>query len=182
MHPIVSRAGRAEGFFVETVVIAAISAALSLSALAISVFLARRQSDLQAVLAILARRSTDLKMRVAAIEEARRTEEMGARRRARVTARFDTSFQVLHLINHGPAAAREVSVEVRPVGEGEPIALDLGDLPVDLRPGQQLLLDSKHGSQDATGTITATVRWTDDAGAQDELFVLNTRYSGEPHA
>jgi hypothetical protein len=182
MHPIVSRAGRAEGFFVETVVIAAISAALSLSALGISVFLARRQGDLQAVLAILARRQTDLTMRVAAIEEARRTEEMGAKRRARVTARFDTSFQVLYLINHGPAAAREVSVEVRPVGEGEPIALDLGDLPVDLRPGQQLLLDSKHGSEDAAGTITATVCWTDDAGAQDELFVLNTRYSGGPAA
>jgi hypothetical protein len=182
MHPIVSRADRAEGLFVEIVVIAAISAALSLSALGISVILARRHSDLQAVLAVLARRQSDLKLRVAAIEEARRTEEMGASRRARVTARFDTSFQVLYLINHGPAAARDLSVEVRPVGEGEPIALDLGNLPVDLGPGQQVLLDSNHGSQDAAGTISATVRWIDDAGAQDELFILNTRYSGGPAA
>jgi hypothetical protein len=167
---------------VEIVVIAAISAALSLSALGISVFLARRQSDLQAALSILARRQTDLTVRVAAIEEARRTEEMGARRRARVTARFDASFQVLTLTNHGPATARDVSVEVRPVDGVEPIALDLGGLPVDLRPGQQVFLDAKPGSQDAGATITATVRWTDDAGAQDELFVLNTRYSGGPAA
>jgi hypothetical protein len=163
---------------VEIVVIAAISAALSLSALGMAVFLAWRQSDLQAILAILARRQTDLTVRVAAIEEARRTEEMEARRRARVTARFDASFQVLALTNHGPAAARDVSVEVRPVGGGEPVALDLEGLPVDLHSDQRVFLDTKPGSQDAAGTITATVRWTDDAGVQDELFVLNTRYSG----
>jgi hypothetical protein len=182
MHPVVSRAGRAEGSFVEIVVIAAVSAALSLSALVVAVILVWRHSDLQAVLAILARRQTDLKVRVAAIEEARRAEEMGARRRARVTARFDISFQVLYLSNHGPAAARDVTVEVRPIGDGEPIALDLRDLPVDLRPGQQLFLDTNHASPDATNTITATVRWTDDTGAQDETFVLNTKYSGGPAA
>jgi hypothetical protein len=107
---------------------------------------------------------------------------MRARRRARVTARFDVSFQVLDLINHGPAAARAVAVEVRPIGDGEPIALDLRDLPVDLRPDQQLFLDANHASPDAANTITATVRWTDDVGAQDETFVLNSKYSGGPVA
>jgi hypothetical protein len=159
---------------VEIVVTAAVSAALSLAALGISVVLARRQSDLQATLAVLARRQSDLRVRVAAIEEARRAEETRARGRARVSATFDTSFQVLHLVNHGPAAAREVSVEVKPVGDGAPVALDLRDLPVDLRPGQQLFLDSRHGSEGAANAITATVRWTDDAGAQDATFVLAT--------
>ena len=153
-----------------------IGAALSLAALVVSVVLAWRQTEVQALLEILARRQTDLQARVAAIEEARRAEEAEARRRARVTARFDVSFRVLCLTNDGPAAARGVSVEVRPIGDGEPPALDLRDLPVDLRPGQQLFLDAQPGSPDRAASMLATVRWADDTGTRDETFLLNTRF------
>lgn len=180
MDRVVSPAGRAEGSFVKIVVVAAISAALSLAALVVSVILAWRQTDLQTDLQLLsvtlARRQTELQTRVAAIEEARRAEEMKARGRARVTARYDPSFLVLCLTNDGPAAARGVTVEVRPIGDGEPPALDLRDLPMDLRPGQQLFLDAQHASPDRATSIMATVRWTDDTGAQDETFVLNTQF------
>jgi len=175
MDRVVSPAGRAEGSFVKIVVVAAISAALSLTALVVSVILAWRQTDLQALSVILGRRQTDIQARIAAIEEARRAEEVKARGRARMTVRFDLSFQVLCLTNDGPATARGVTVEVRPIGGGEPPALDLRELPMDLRPGQQLFLDAEQASPDRATSMMATVRWTDDTGAQDENFVLNTR-------
>jgi hypothetical protein len=161
---------------VEIVAIAAISAVLSLAALVVSVILAWRHSDLHAVSVILARRLSDLQARVAAIEEARRAEEVKITKRARVSARFDPSFFVLYLTNDGPSAARGVTLEVRPIGDGEPPAIDLQRLPTDLRPGQQLFLDAQHPSQDCAATITATVHWTDDTGAQDETFLLNTEF------
>ena len=125
---------------------------------------------------LLARRQADLQDRVAALEEARRVELAEAGRRARVTARFDRSFRVLHLVNDGPAAARGVTVELRPIGGGRPPALDPGGLPVDPRPGQQLFLDAEQPSPDGAAAMTATVRWTDDSGAWDETFVLSTRF------
>jgi len=175
---------------VEIVVVAATGAALALAALAVSVLLARRQADLEAAEEVLARRQADLQARVAALEdrfvdlqarvaaleEARRAEALEAGRRARVTARFDRSFRVLHLVNDGPAPAREVSVELRPIGGGRPPALDLGGLPVDLRPGQQLFLDAEQPSPDGVAAMTATVRWTDGSGPRDETFVLSTRF------
>ena len=128
-----------------------------------------------AALAVLARRQGDLQARVAAAEAARRADEAEAGRRARVTARFDPSFGVLQLANDGPAPARGVTVEVRPIGDGPAPALDLTGLPVDLRPGQRLLLDSRHRSPDGAAGMTATVRWTDGTGVRDETFVLTTR-------
>jgi hypothetical protein len=170
----VSRLAEPEGPSVEIVVVAATSAALSLAALAVSVLLARRQGDLEAVEEVLASRQADLQARVAAIEGARRAEEAG--RRARVTARFDRSFRVLHLTNGGPAAARGVTVELRPAGGGQPPGLDLGDLPADLCPGQELFLDAEAPAPDGAAVMTATVRWTDDRGTQDETFLLSTRF------
>jgi hypothetical protein len=175
---------------VEIVVVAATGAALALAALAVSVLLARRQADLEAAEEVLGRRQADLQVRVAtledrfvglqervaALEEARRAEALEAGRRARVTARFDRSFRVLHLVNDGPAPAREVTVELRPIGGGRPPALDLGGLPVDLRPGQQLFLDAEQPSPDGAAAMTATVRWTDGSGPRDETFVLSTRF------
>jgi hypothetical protein len=155
--------------------IGAIGAALSLGALVISVILAWRQADVQAVLVVLARRQADIQARVAAIEEARQAKEAEARRQAQMTATFDVSFRVLMLTNGGPAVARGVTVEVRPIGDGEPPALDLRDLPADLRPGQQLFLDARPASPDCAASMMASVRWTDDAGAQAETFILNTR-------
>jgi hypothetical protein len=175
---------------VEIVVVAATGAALALAALAVSVLLARRQADLEAAEEVLGRRQADLQVRVAtledrfvglqervaALEEARRAEALEAGRRARVTARFDRSFRVPHLVNDGPAPAREVTVELRPIGGGRPPALDLGGLPVDLRPGQQLFLDAEQPSPDGAAAMTATVRWTDGSGPRDETFVLSTRF------
>jgi hypothetical protein len=175
---------------VEIVVVAATGAALALAALAVSVLLARRQADLEAAEEVLGRRQADLQVRVAtledrfvglqervaALEEARRAEALEAGRRARVTARFDRSFRVLHLVNDGPAPAREVTVELRPIGGGRPPALDLGGLPVDLRPGQQLFLDAEQPSPDGAAAMTATVHWTDGSGPRDETFVLSTRF------
>jgi len=168
---------------VEIVVVAATGAALALAALAVSVLLIRRQADLEAVEEVLARRQAALQDRVvalqdrlAALEAARRAEAAEAGRRARVTARFDRSFRVLHLINDGPAAARGVTVELRPIGGGRPPALDLRGLPADLRPGQRLFLDAEQPSLDGAPSMTATVRWTDDTGAQDETFVLPTQF------
>jgi hypothetical protein len=161
---------------VEIVVVAATGAALALAALAVSVLLIRRQADLEAVEEVLARRQADLQDRVAALEAARRAEAAEAGRRARVTARFDRSFRVLHLINDGPAAARGVTVELWPIGGGRPPALDLRGLSVDLRPGQRLFLDAEQPSLDGAPSMTATVRWTDDTGAQDETFVLPTQF------
>jgi hypothetical protein len=168
---------------VEIVVVAATGAALALAALAVSVLLIRRQADLEAVEEVLARRQADLQDRVvalqdrvAALEAVRRAEAAEAGRRARVTARFDRSFRVLHLINDGPAAARGVTVELWPIGGGRPPALDLRGLPADLRPGQRLFLDAEQPSLDGAPSMTATVRWTDDTGAQDETFVLPTQF------
>jgi hypothetical protein len=175
---------------VEIVVVAATGAALALAALAVSVLLARRQADLEAAEEVLGRRQADLQVRVAALEdrfvglrervaaleEARRAEALEAGRRARVTARFDRSFRVLHLVNDGPAPAREVTVELRPIGGGRPPALDLGGLPVDLRPGQQLFLDAEQPSPAGAAAMTATVRWTDGSSPRDETFVLSTRF------
>ena len=167
----------------EIVVVAATGAALALAALAVSVLLIRRQADLEAVEEVLARRQAALQDRVvalqdrlAALEAARRAEAAEAGRRARVTARFDRSFRVLHLINDGPAAARGVTVELWPIGGGRPPALDLRGLPADLRPGQRLFLDAEQPSLDGAPSMTATVRWTDDTGAQDETFVLPTQF------
>jgi hypothetical protein len=175
---------------VEIVVVAATGAALALAALAVSVLLIRRQADLEAVEEVLARRQADLQDRVVALQDraadlqdrvadleaARRDEAAEAGRRAHVTARFDRSFRVLHLINDGPAAARGVTVELRPIGGGRPPALDLRGLPADLRPGQRLFLDAEQPSLDGAPSMTATVRWTDDTGAQDETFVLPTQF------
>jgi hypothetical protein len=196
---------------VEIVVVAATSAALALAALAVSVLLARRQADLEAVQEVLGRRQADLQDRVvaledrsaglqdrvaaleesreaepaeaglqdrvAALEEARRAEQAEAGRRARVTARFDRSFRVLHLVNDGPAAARGVTVELRPIGGGQPLTLDLGALPADLQPGQRLFLDAKQPSPpDSVASMTVTVRWTDDTGARDETFLFSTQF------
>jgi hypothetical protein len=173
---VVSPACQVEGCFVEVVVVAAISGALSLVALVAAVIIARRQTDLEAVSAILAKRQIEVQARVASIEEARRADEAAARGLARVTARFDVSFGVLCLTNEGPAVAREVTVELRAIGDGEPLGLDLRDLPVDLRPSQQLFLDAQHASPQWAATTVAMVRWTDDTGANDETFVLLTRF------
>lgn len=147
------------------VVVAAISMVIALVALVVSWRVARRQTAIQE--------------RVAAIEEARRVEEVEARTRARVTvdvvheqrdARRRDSRLVLH--NEGPALARDVEVEVEE-GPQVPSVIGLEALPVDLQPGQQRRFIVAVGVKDAT-TFRVSVRWTDEAGGHEEPFTLST--------
>jgi hypothetical protein len=122
------------------VVVAVISAVIAVLALAISTEVHLRQTAIQE--------------RVAAIEEARRTEEVEARGRAWVTASVArsgrtepiigtgtaaiVSWQVwLVLRNDGPALAR--GVELTDEGPQAPRVMGLEILPVDLQPAQQMV-------------------------------------------
>jgi hypothetical protein len=155
------------------VVVAAISAAIALAALVVSIVVARRQTAIQE--------------RLAAIEEARRAEEVEARGRARVTASLARDEPqgvmvragqlapkpvplrlVLH--NDGPALARSVQLAVEQ-GPGVPQVLGLEALPVDLQPGQSMLFIVTVSLR-STPTMRVTVRWTDEAGDHEEPFTL----------
>jgi hypothetical protein len=147
-------------------VIDVIAVGIALAALVISWRVARRQTVIQE------------------IEEARRAEELEARRRARVTASMSRSERgeirlggsrtvvqpsqtrlVVH--NGGPALARGVEVDVE---EGpQPILLEV--LPVDLQPGQPMTFPVPVALGDAP-TMRVTVRWTDEAGPHEEPFTL----------
>jgi hypothetical protein len=151
--------------------IAAISAALSLAAIVVSIVVARRQTA-------IARQQTAIQARLAAIEEARRTEEVEARGRAWVTASFqpnpgqEASFV---LVNEGPAVARWVTVQVDGIDKDVlPTILGLYDvLPLTLQPGQRMPFVAASHFQQAEA-IRATIRWKDDAGQHEESFILRT--------
>jgi hypothetical protein len=144
--------------------IAAISVALSLAAIVVSIVVARQQTAIQA--------------RLAAIEEARRVEEVEARGRAWVTASFEPhpgqepSFV---LVNEGPATARFVMVQVVGIDKDVlPTILGLYDvLPLTLQPGQRMPFVAASHFQQAEA-IRATIRWADDAGEHEESFILRT--------
>jgi hypothetical protein len=146
-------------------VVDAISVGIALGALVVSIVVARRQTGIQE--------------RLAAIEEARRAEEVEARTQARVTAslvheqldarRRDTRL-VLH--NEGPARARNVEAELEE-GPQIPSVIGLDALPVDLQPGQQMRFTVAAAMGDAM-TFRVTVRWTDEAGDHEEPFTLST--------
>lgn len=143
------------------VIVAAISAAIALAALVVSIKVARRQTAIQE--------------RLTAIEEARRAEEVEARARARVTASFLRADSQLVLHNEGAALARDVTAEVASQ-DGAEVAEVYGldeTLPADLQPGQRMpfrvMLDLGMGA-----TMRVTVRWTDEAGSHEEPFTLPT--------
>jgi hypothetical protein len=157
--------------FVE-VVVAAITAAIALAALVVSFVVARRQTAVQE--------------RLAAIEEARRAEEVEARTRTRVTASIVhadpgppmsitagpplDSWLVLY--NEGPALARSIEAEVASL-DGKPVPQIFGieALPVDLQPGQHLTFRIPMALEDAV-MVRVMVRWTDGAGDHAEPFAL----------
>jgi hypothetical protein len=159
--------------FVE-VVVAAVTAGIALLALVVSIIVAQRQTAIQE--------------RLAAVEEARRAEEVEARTRARVTAsimRVETpplirtvasspapiSWPVLLVLrNEGPALARDVQVQVEEAPH-VPTVNGLEVLPVDLQPGQPMTFHMPVAMGDAA-TIRVTVRWTDGAGGHEEPFTL----------
>lgn len=137
-------------------VVAAISAAISLVALVISIVVAKRQTGIQE--------------RLAAIEEARRAEEVAARGRARVTASMRPDFLTLH--NEGPALARGVGAEIVSLDEDPlPFIDGIEALPVDLQPGQPITFAVSHAAGDAN-TLRVTVRWADESGDHEEPYTL----------
>ena len=141
------------------VAVAAISTAIALVALVVSIVVARRQTAIQA--------------RLAAIEEARRAEEVEARTRARVMAsvaqeerdRGRKEWLVLH--NEGPALASGVQVDLQ---EGPVIGLEA--LPVDLQPGQSTRFPVLFGLGEVP-ILRITVRWADETGDHAEPYTLH---------
>jgi hypothetical protein len=118
-----------------------------------------------------------LQSRVAAIEEARRREEVEARQRAHVTVGITRASNLrgdLVLANEGPAVARSVTIEISSASEAKPPqVLGLERLPVHLQPGQPMSFDLL-GSLAEAGPINALVRWVDDAGPHEATFTLRT--------
>jgi hypothetical protein len=140
-------------------VLAAISAVISLVALFVSWRVARRQTGIQE--------------RLAAIEEARRAEEVKARTLARVTASLVyLDEHLLILRNEGQALARGVQVEPEQGPEHSPI-IGLEALPVDLQPGQRMTFRVALVLGDEP-MLRITVRWTDEAGEHAEPYSLST--------
>jgi hypothetical protein len=144
--------------------IAAISMVISLVALVMSIRTDRRQTAIQEQLA--------------AIEKARRAEEVEARAQARVTASLvhqqrDARHQQTRLIlrNEGPALARNVEAELVE-GPQIPSVIGLEALPADLQPGQEMPFIVAIGLRDAA-MFRITVRWTDGAGGHEERYTLS---------
>jgi hypothetical protein len=146
-------------------VVDAIVAVIALAALVVSIVVAKRQTAIQE--------------RVAAIEEARRAEEVEAQTRARVTASLvhqqrDARHQQTRLVlhNEGPALARNVEAELEE-GPRIPSVIGLEALPVDLQPSQAIPFLVPLAMGDAT-MFRVTVRWTDEAGGHEERYTLST--------
>jgi hypothetical protein len=142
------------------VVVNAITAAIALVALVVSFRVARRQTAIQE--------------RMAAIGEARRAEEVEARRLAQVTASFQPrgpdSQLVVH--NQGPATARDVEVEVEE-GPGVPPVFSLEGLPNDLQPDQPMTFQVPMSMGEAA-PLRVTVRWHDGAGGHEQAHTFQT--------
>jgi hypothetical protein len=146
-----------EGVFVE-VAVQFITALIALAALVVSSMVARRQTAIQE--------------RLAAIEEARRAEELEARTVARVTVSMGRPLDP-HLVlrNHGPAVAHGVELEV-PEGPHIPLVRGVTEaLPADLLPDQELAF-AVPVDLATTRVFRVTVRWTDGAGEHEEQVVL----------
>jgi hypothetical protein len=146
------------------VVVAGISALIALVALVVSVVVARRQTAIQE--------------RVAAIEEARRAEEVAARTRAQVTARISRGDPDPELVlrNEGPALARGVEALVGCFswGPSSPPVIGLDVLPVDFQPGQDMRFPIPVALGDSV-MLRVLVRWTDGAGEHEQPFALKTQ-------
>lgn len=157
--------------------VAAIAAAIAFAALVVSIVVAIKQAR-------IATEQTAIQKRLAAVEEARRAEEVEARTRARVTVtivRVDDRPAVsvisypsppgwLILYNEGPVLARSVEL-VPEQGPGVPPIVGIEALPVDLQPGQQMTFQVPVTPETAA-MLRVTVRWADGAGGHVEPFTL----------
>jgi hypothetical protein len=126
---------------------------------------------------IVATRQTAIQERVAAIEEARRAEEVAARTRAQVTARIlhGEPDPELVLRNEGPALARGVDAHVGyfDVDNVFPPVIGLDLLPADFQPGQEMRFSIPMALGDPV-MLRVLVRWTDGAGEHEEPFALKS--------
>ncbi len=142
---------------------------IALIALFFTYKVSRRQTD-------LAQQQTDVQARLTAIEEARRADEVDARRRARVVPAFrrpEPNRLRFVLTNTGLAPAREVRCNLEALDGRQLPVMRLEDLPVELRPGQPMEFAASAGLGMST-LLRAVVTWVDDAGEQEESFTLNT--------
>jgi hypothetical protein len=124
-----------------------------------------------------------IQVRMAAIEQARRDEEVAARREADVTAYFDSTVKSTGkmgrnfvLRNQGLAPAEEVSFEMVPVGDGEEpfLILSEGDLQLPMVDvGGAYGWPAEYSSGTAP-SIDVTVRWKDGAGLKKKTVRLST--------
>jgi hypothetical protein len=148
---------------------AAASAIIALLALGVSIAVAVNQAR-------IAREQTAIQKRLAAIEEARRAEEVAARSQARVTASvFRGSY--LTLRNEGSAIARKVQAEITSL-DGDPVPTFDGieALPVDLQPAQPIHFEILQTMGDAY-MVRVIVRWTDESGGHEEPYTLRLGYA-----
>jgi hypothetical protein len=129
---------------------------------------------------VVARRQTRIQERLAAIEEARRAEEVAARGRAWVTASLrrdqrDARGRDLRLVlrNEGPAFAGHVWFTAEK-GPGVPEVQGTETLPLDLQPGQEVMFPVSPllGSR---AVLQVVVGWTDEDGEleHEERYTLH---------
>jgi hypothetical protein len=126
-------------------------------------------------------RQDKTRRQLAAIEEARRTEEVAARLEAHVTAQIETepatnrgsSKSLLVLINNGPAVAREVDFETPEPDHGDaPHLMREGMVfPVDLDPGQRYPIHAIFMYQ-GSPTFPVTLTWVDGRSPQTKTLTL----------
>jgi hypothetical protein len=151
------------------------SAVIALLALGVSGWFARKQAKMSREQTRIAEEQIAIQRRLAAIEEARRADEVEARGRARVTAtirRANLAEPTLVLHNEGAALARSVDAEITSL-DGDPLPMFDGieSLPVDLQPGQPIVFTIFRASGDAN-TVGVSLRWADEAGDHQESWTL----------
>jgi hypothetical protein len=124
---------------------------------------------------VVARWQTAIQERLAAIEEARRAEEVEARSRAHMMASVirEGSRTTLVLRNPGAALARDVDIDVVSLdGHRQPPTVNGRDiLPVDVQPGAVLRFGIPVSMGDAVAALV-TDSWTDEVGGHKEPFAV----------
>lgn len=146
----------------------AVSLIISALALAVSIYVGRRQVRLQ--------------QQVTKIETARREEEVASRLVADVSARFESYIASLAtqakaynfvLLNQGPARAHEASFEILAPAKGlAPTPREEGHhLPVTLDRGQKYVIACTV-PQGTAPSVEVVLRWTDGRGSQKKTLTL----------
>ena len=161
------------------IAVQALTAAIALAALVLSIRATRRQTRLQEQQVTIQEQQTVIQERLAAVEEARRADRLAAREQARVTADIRReqrggSGEPLRLVlhNEGPAVARGVNLAAEELPQA-PGVRGLEVLPVDLQPGQEMKFMVTIGLR-TQPTLRVVVRWADAAGDHEVPYTLPT--------